>query len=100
MTRKVNFDKENCLSKSDFDFLIFVIILKIVLLIIELANYKPIRSSVTYNCKKFIAWLRRTKVYRKAKWLINEFLCWCNTKAFPMVKECYLESLWYFNKFI
>jgi hypothetical protein len=100
MTKKVNFDKENYSSKSDDGWLIFAITLKIVLLILELADYKPIRSSITYYCNKFIAWLRRTKVYRKAKWLINEFLCWCNTKAFPMVKESYLETLWYFNKFI
>jgi hypothetical protein len=100
MTRKVNFDKENYSSKSEFDFLIFKKILTIVLLGLELTNYKSVRSSITYYCKKFIAWLRRTKVYRKAKWLINEFLCWCNTKAFPMVKESYLETLWYFNKFI
>jgi hypothetical protein len=100
MTKTVNFDKEKYFYESDDGWLVFAITLKIVLLILELADYKPIRSSITDCFKKFIAWLRRTKVYRKAKWLINEFLYWCNTKAFPMLKECYLESLWYFNKFI
>jgi hypothetical protein len=98
MTKKVNFDKENYSSKSDFEFSTFKKTLTIVLLVLELADREPIRSSITFYCKKFIAWLRRTKVYRKAKWLINEFLCWYNTKAFPILEELYFEALWYFRK--
>ena len=92
MARKVNLNKENYSSKSYVDFFIFIIILRIVVIVIQLANYKSVRSFITH-CRKFIEWFKGTGVYRKATWLINEFLCWCNTKAFPMVKELYFETL-------
>merc|ERR1712137_193292 len=94
MAKKVNMYQENYSIKPFVDFLTFIIILRLIVMVIELASYKSVRSSLTYG-RKFIEWLKKTRVYRKTKWLINEFLCWCITEIFPMVKELYHKTLSY-----